>query len=246
MTLSGKTALVTGAGRGIGRAIARRLARDGAAVIVNYSASAEHAASLVKEIEADGGDAWAEQADVADLTQIDTLFERIRARTDRVDVLVNNAGRGAGGLPTLTATTPVIYDSTFGLNARGLFFVTQRAVELMPDGGRVISISSGSSSTRQPGLSAYAGSKAAVEAFTRVWATELAPRRVTVNAVVPGIVDTDLIRNGMTPQLAEHYGSLVPLGRLGQPEDIADVVAFLAGDDARWITGQCLTASGGA
>jgi 3-oxoacyl-[acyl-carrier protein] reductase len=240
------TALVTGAGRGIGRGIAQRLARDGAFVIVNYSRSAAEAASLVEEIKATGGDGYAVQGDISDLDQITAMFDLIRERTPQLDILVNNAGRGAPGLPTLLATTPEDFDFTFDLNTRGLFFVTQKAAALMPDGGRIINISSNSASTRQPGLSAYAGSKAAVEAFTRIWAAELAPRRITVNSVVPGIVDTDLIRGGMTPELIEKFGSMVPLGRMGQPADIADVVAFLAGDDSRWITGQCLSVSGGA
>lgn len=246
MTLQDKCALVTGAGRGIGRGIALRLARDGAQVIVNYSASAEQAAALVAEIEAAGGKASSVRADVSDVDSIEAMFAQIRDRTSQLDVLVNNAGRGAPGMPTLATTTPADYDMTFALNTRGLFFVTQHAAAMMNDGGRIINLSSGSTSTRTPGLSAYAGSKAAVEAFTRIWATELAPRRITVNGVAPGIVDTDLIRGGMTDEMAQHFGSLVPLGRLGQPADIADVVAFLASEDARWITGQTLTVSGGA
>lgn len=246
MNIKTATALVTGAGRGIGRGIAQRLARDGAFVIVNYSRSAAEAATLLEEIKALGGDGYAVQGDVSDLDQITAMFDQIRERTTHIDILVNNAGRGAPGLPTLLTTTPEDFDFTFGLNTRGLFFTTQKAAALMPDGGRIINVSSNSASTTQPGLSAYAGSKAAVEAFTRIWAAELAPRQITVNSVVPGIVDTDLIRDGMTPELIEKFGSMVPLGRMGQPADIADVVAFLAGDDARWITGQCLNVNGGA
>lgn len=244
--LDGKIALVTGAGRGIGRAIAARLAADGAEVIVNYSRAAAQAEALVREIEAAGGKASAIAADVSDLAQIEALFATIRARHPRLDILVNNAGRGSGGMPKLGEVTPEDFEALFGLNTRGLLFVSQGAVAMIPEGGRIISVSSTVTVARVPGLSVYAGSKAAVEAFTRIWAAELAPRRITVNAVSPGIVDTDLIRDNMPPGTIEAYGQHIPLGRVGQPGDIADVIAFLASDDARWITGQNLVAAGGS
>jgi len=244
--LEGKIALVTGAGRGIGRAIAARLAADGAEVIINYSRSAAQAEALAADIAAAGGKASTVAADVSDLAQIGALFETLKARHTRLDIVVNNAGRGSDGMPTLETTTPEAFEKMFALNTRGLFFVTQGAARMMPDGGRIISISSTVTLARMGGLSVYAGSKAAVEAFTRIWAAELAPRRITVNAVSPGIVDTDLIRDNMPPGTIERYGPTIPLGRVGQPGDIADVVAFLAGDDARWITGQNLVAAGGS
>jgi 3-oxoacyl-[acyl-carrier protein] reductase len=245
MKLSGKTALITGAGRGIGRGIALRLAADGARVIVNYSQSAQGAQSVVGEINAAGGEALALQTDVADLAQIDSMFARLRDTTDALDILVNNAGRGSGGMPTLETTTSEDFDRMFALNTRGLFFVTQAAVRMMPDGGRIINLSSSSTLVRIGGLSVYAGSKASVEAFTRIWAAELAPREITVNCILPGLIDTDLIRDNMPPGTREAALKRSPRGRLGQPADIADVVAFLASDDARWVTGQSLPVTGG-
>jgi 3-oxoacyl-[acyl-carrier protein] reductase len=129
---------------------------------------------------------------------------------------------------------------------RGLFFVTQGAVRMMPDGGRVINISSTSTMARVPGLSIYAGTKAAVEAFTRIWAAELAARRITVNAVLPGITDTDMIKNNLKPDVVEQIAGTIPLGRIGTPRDIAAAVAFLASEDGDWITGQNLVSAGGA
>lgn len=244
--LDGKVALVTGAGRGIGSGIARRLAQDGAAVIINYARSADAASGLAREIAAAGGLASTVAADLSTMEGIDTLFATLAERGTTLDILVNNAGGGSGGMPRLADLSLEEYEFTFALNTRAVFFVTQHAVKIMNDNGRVISLSSSSTSTRQPGLSPYAGSKAAIEAFARIWATELAPRRITVNCVLPGIVNTDLIRDNIPPDLARRYGAAVPLGRMGEPEDIADVVAFLASDDARWITGQNLTVSGGA
>lgn len=244
--LTGKVALVTGAGRGIGRAIASRLARDGATVIINYARSADQANAAAQEIRDAGGQASTIAADLTDIAQIEAMFATLAAQSVKLDILVNNAGGGSGGMPRLADLTVEDYEYTFNLNTRAVFFVTQRAVEIMNDGGRVVTLSSSSTTTRQPGLSSYAGSKAAVEAFARIWATELAPRRITVNCILPGIVNTDLIRDNIPPELAKRYGAAVPLGRLGEPEDIADVVAFLAGDDARWITGQNVTVSGGA
>lgn len=244
--LAGKMALVTGAGRGIGRGIAKRLAADGASVIINYAKSADQAQELAGEINELGGVATTIAADLSDMDQIDAMFAALAARGVRLDILVNNAGGGSGGMPKLTELTLEGYEYTFALNTRAVFFVTQHAVATMNDRGRIITLSSSSTSTRQPGLSAYAGSKAAVEAFARIWATELAPRAITVNCVLPGIIDTDLIRENIPPDLARRYGQAVPLGRLGEPRDVADVVAFLASDDARWITGQSITVSGGA
>jgi 3-oxoacyl-[acyl-carrier protein] reductase len=246
MKLAGKTALVTGAGRGIGRGIAKRLAADGARVIINYSRSAAQAESLVDEIKAAGGDAFAIAGDVADLDAIATMFERIRERVSSIDILVNNAGRGSGGTPTLETSTVADFDGMFALNTRGLFFVSQAAVRMMPDGGRIVNLSSTGTQARVPGLSIYSGSKAAVEAFTRIWATELAGRLITVNSIMPGLIDTDLITDNMPAGTREAALRHSPMKRLGQPADIADVVAFLASDDARWISGQCIPVNGGA
>lgn len=244
--LDGKVALVTGAGRGIGAGIAKRLAHDGASVIINYARSADQAETLAQEIVAAGGAASTIGADLSDMAQIDAMFETLVRRNGTLDILVNNAGGGSGGMPRLGDLTLDEYEFTFALNTRAVFFVTQHAIAMMNDGGRVISLSSSSTTTRQPGLSSYAGSKAAIEAFARIWATELAPRAITVNCVLPGIVNTDLIKDNIPPDLAKRYGAAVPMGRMGEPEDIADVVAFLASDDARWITGQNIAVTGGA
>ncbi len=244
--LAGKTALVTGGGRGIGKAIVERLAREGAEVIINYSRSGAAAAMLAADILAQGGKAWAIGADLTDLGAIAVMFEAIAQRHAALDILVNNAGGGSGGMPTLDQSTPADFEATFALNARGPFFVTQAAVRMMPDGGRIVNFSSTSTSARVPGLSIYAGSKAAVEAFTRIWAAELAPRRITVNAVLPGITDTDLIRDNLPADMAEQIARSVPLGRMGMPEDMANLVAFLVGSDGGWITGQSIVSNGGS
>jgi len=243
--LSGKTALVTGAGRGIGRGIARRLAADGARIGINYSRSVEMATSLKTEIEAAGGEAFLLEADITATAAIARMFDRLRTHTATLDILVNNAGRGSGGFRNTEAWTPQEFDDVLGLNTRAMFFVTQAAWDLLPVGGRIINISSTASRVRMKGLAAYSASKAAVEAMTRIWAMELAERRITVNAVLPGIVDTDLIRQGIAADRVERLAASVPLGRMGQPDDIADVVAFLASDDARWISGQDIIVSGG-
>jgi 3-oxoacyl-[acyl-carrier protein] reductase len=245
MDLSGKTALVTGAGRGIGRAIALRLAADGAHVILNYGRSADAARRTVDEIETGGGRAVALEADLADLGAIDLMFERIRKLFPALDILVNNAGRGTG-MRTLEESTRADFELLMAINARGPFFVTQHAVRMMGDGGRIVNVSSTSTRVRISGMSMYAGTKAALEAYTRIWAAELAGRQITVNAVLPGIVDTDLVRDNLTPEMAEWAAKRVPMGRMGQPRDIADVVAFLCSDGARWVTGQEILVSGGS
>jgi len=243
--LAGKTALVTGAGRGIGRGIARRLAADGAKVAINYSRAAAQAEELAAEITAAGGEAITVAADISDPPQVTAMFERIRQAFGGLDILVNNAGRGTnGGAGTLADTTVEEFDAIFALNTRGTFLVTKGALPLLRDNGRVINISSTTTRVRMPGLAIYAGSKSAVEAFTRGWAAELAPRKITVNSVVPGIVDTDLIGHMSDDRKARSVAS-VPLGRIGKPEDIADVVAFLASDDSRWVTSHEIVASGG-
>lgn len=246
MRLEGKFALVTGAGRGIGKGIALRLADDGADVIINYSRSAKQAEDLVREIEKKGRKAWAVQADISDLDQIAKMFDEIKSISSRLDILVNNAGRGAGGMPTLESTTPQEYDDMFSLNTKALFFVTQQSVGMIPDGGRIINIGSTAGQARMAGLSVYAASKLAIDAFTRCWSIELAPRKITVNSILPGIVDTDLIRDNLPKELQKASAASVPLGRMAHPEDIADITAFLASDDARWITGQDIVAAGGA
>ena len=244
-SLAGKVALVTGAGRGIGAELARRLAADGAEVILNYSRAREGAETVAGEIVAAGGRAWCVPGDLAELASIDAMFAAITGRTQHLDILVNNAGHGSAGQPTLGEITAQIYDEMFALNARGLFFTTKAALPLLRDGGSIVNIGSMVTRARMPGLSVYAGTKAAVEAFTRIWAAELAPRQITVNAVLPSMVMTDLIRDNMPPDRIAKVARMIPLGRVGEPADIAEMVAFLAGPGARWITGQDFVVSGG-
>ncbi|MCK9541413.1 MAG: SDR family oxidoreductase [Novosphingobium sp.] len=244
--LEGKIALVTGAGRGIGAAIARRLAADGAEVGIHYANSAETAENLAEALRVEGGRAFTVQGDLASLEDIDRMAAALRERPGALDILVNNAGRGSGRGDSTLANMPVEdYDMIFALNTRGLFFVTQRLLPLLRDDGRIINFGSTGATARVRGLAAYAGSKAAVEAFTRIWATELAPRRITVNTILPGMIDTDLITDNMGEEVKAVAARHHPWGRIGQPEDMADVVAFLASEDSRWVNGETIVASGG-
>ena len=242
--LDGKTALITGASRGIGRGVARRLASDGARVIINYANNRAEAEAAAREAVEAGGQAIVVQADVSDMAQLERMFAEIRAQVDAVDILVNNAGRGSGaGFPQLGAITEADYDACFALNAKGTFFVTQKAVAMMPDGGRVINISSMASRIHQAGLAIYSASKAAGDAFVRIWATELGPRRITVNSLNVGITETE-----MTARIDEatraRLIAMIPMGRIGQVPDIADAAAFFASDDSRWISGENIAVSG--
>lgn len=242
--LAGRVALVTGASRGIGAAIARRLAADGAKVVVNYSKSAGPAEEVVRQIRQAGGEATAVRADVSDPAQVKPLFDAARKAYGKVDILVNNAGVYASW--PVEQADPARYDELFNLNVRGPLLATAEfARRVGPDGGRVINISSGAARGAIPGAAAYSATKAALEALTRGHAAELGPKKVTVNAVAPGTTDTEMLRAGLPEEVRQHMIRNTALGRLGTPEDIADVVAFLASDDARWVTGQFLDANGG-
>ena len=243
-SLEGKTALVTGGARGIGRAVAERFAHEGAQVAFTYVANQDAANDVVRTIKTGGGSAIAIRADGSKLESIEALFDELRGRFDTLDILVNNAGRSSGGFPGLLEMTPERYDACFDLNTRGLYFTTQHAVRMMGEGGRIVSISSMASRIRQAGISAYSGSKAAADAFTRCLATELAPLGITINTVNCGIVDTDMIAH-IQGETRDHLLSLIPMGRIGRTEDIVDVVAFLASEASRWITGAEIAASGG-
>jgi 3-oxoacyl-[acyl-carrier protein] reductase len=240
-SLDGKVALVTGASRGIGRAIAERLAQDGATVVVNYARNADAAKEVISAIEATGGKATAVQADVSRVEDIRRLFRETVDRFGRLDILVNNAGTAI--YKPLAEATEEEFDKTFALNARGTFFAMQEAARRMAEGGRIVSLSTGGTAAGAPSASFYAGSKAAVEQFTKALAKEVGGRGITVNAVSPGFTDTDML--GANPRFKEMGAQLSPLGRLGRPEDVADVVAFLASERARWITGQNVQAGGG-
>lgn len=236
-------ALITGASRGIGAAIARRLSRDGFTVAINYAHSADAAEALVAELIDAGGQAIAIQADVASPGQVQTLFFTLKQRFGRLDVLVNNAG--------MLTTTPIadtsdeLYAQVFALNTQGVFNTLRAAATHLSDGGRIINLSSTALALNLPGYAIYNGSKAAVEAFTRGFAKELRGRRITVNAVAPGPVATELFLKDKTAEQVQGFAKLPPLERLGEPEDIASVVAFLAGPDSGWVNGQVLRANGG-
>jgi 3-oxoacyl-[acyl-carrier protein] reductase len=243
MKLQGKIALVTGASRGIGRAIAWRLANDGAKVIVHYNTGIEAAQAVVEEIEQNSGEATFLAADLGEIEDARRLAHEVAGEYERLDILVNNAGWA--DFKTLDEADEKHFDAMFNLNVRGLFFLTQEAACIMNDGGRIINISSGITRANAAGGSVYAASKAAVEALTRCWAAELGPRGITVNTVSPGMTETDLLAQVTSPEVLERVKGETPLRRLGQPDDIADVVAFLCSDDGRWMTANNLLANGG-
>ncbi|MGS1106911.1 SDR family oxidoreductase [Achromobacter anxifer] len=238
-----RIALVTGGSRGIGAAIARRLARDGHAVAINYASSAAEAETLANDIRAAGGRALAVRADVSRADEVRAMFDQVEAGLGRIDVLVNSAG--ILKMVPLAETSDELYEQTFGINTRGTFNTLREAATRLADGGSIVNVSSTTIALNLPNYSVYIASKAAVESLTQVFAKELRGRRITVNAVAPGPVATELFLNGKSPELIEHYAKMPPLERLGQPEDIANVVSFLAGPQAGWVNGQILRANGG-
>lgn len=241
--LINRIAVVTGASRGIGAAIARRLAADGAKVVVNYAQSGQAALQVVKAIEAAGGEAIAIKADMADLEQIKGLFRKTLETFGRLNILINNAG--AFEMRPLEQIDEAHYRAIFEVNVRAVLFATQEAARHIDGGGgRIINLSSIAARLPMPGGSVSAASKAAVEALTRCHAAELGARGITVNAVAPGATETDINR-WQPPELRDQIIKATALARVGTPEDIADVIAFLASDDARWITGKVLDADGG-
>jgi 3-oxoacyl-[acyl-carrier protein] reductase len=242
--LAGKVALVTGASRGIGKAIALRLAADGASLVLNYATSEAAAAEVVGAITQDGGEAVAVAADVARLEDVARLADAAHERFGHVDILVHNAGVTLDH-PRLEAITPELFDAMFNISTKGPLFLTQKIVGKMPDNGRIISISSASTQRKIPGLGLYAGARAAMEAMIRVLAAELAPRGITANTVSPGAVETDLFAHNSNLR-KEDLLRLIPMGRFGQPQDIADVCAFIASEESRWLTGLNIAATGGA
>lgn len=238
-----KVAIITGASRGIGAAIAERLADEGFAVVVNYSENAAPAEELVRRIEIKGGSALTAKADVSDAKAVLRMFDAAQAAFGGVDVLVNNAGI-LKPLP-LVDTSDEEFDRHFAINTRGTFNTLREAARRLNNDGRIINFSSTTLKLNMPGYAIYNGTKAAVEAFTQVFAKELRGRNITVNAVAPGPVATDLFLNGKSDELVAQFAKMPPLERLGQPEDIANIVAFLAGPDAAWVNGQILRVNGG-
>jgi len=241
--LTDKVAIVTGASRGIGAAIAARLAADGARTIVNYRRSERAANEVVESIRKQGGDAIAVRADISELDQVPRLFDQTLKHFGRLDILVNNAAFSERR--TLDEVDLDHFARHFTLNVRGLLFAMQHAAKHLTAGGRIINITSGIVRARVAGSAVYAGSKAAVEAFTRCIAAELGPRGITVNSLAPGVTDTDMLQQSVPEPVQKALISQTPLGRLGTPQDIAEAVAFLASDESRWITGEVIGANGG-
>jgi len=238
-----KTAIVTGASRGIGAAIAQRLAHDGMAVIVNYAGDVKAAEIVVANIRSTGGNAEAVKADVSDPAAARSLFDAAEKAFGGADVVVNNAGIMT--LATIATSDDAMFDRLIAVNLKGSFNMMREGATRVRRGGRVINFSSSVVGLLQPTYGIYAGTKAAIEAMTSVLAKELRGREITVNTIAPGPTATDLFLNGKSPELVERLAKLSPLERLGQPEDIAAAVAFLAGPDGAWINGQTLRANGG-
>jgi 3-oxoacyl-[acyl-carrier protein] reductase len=256
MPLQGKVVLVTGASRGIGKAIAERLGRDGASVVVNYYTNRPEADEraradeVVRAIGQNGGAAVVAEADVADAQQLRSLFDLAERQFSGLDILVTNAAAWRFG--SLADLTDEDFDVVFNTNARGTFIALHEAANRLRDGGRIVAISAGLALMPRPDTGIYGASKAAINHLVRVLAHELGSRQITVNSVMPGATNTDAMREGQgdvssgdTIVTFDSEIALTPLGRLGEPEDIADIVAFLASDQGRWVTGQLIGAGGG-
>ena len=240
---STRTAIVTGSSRGIGAAVARRLAKDGFSVVVNYTGNAAEAESVVADIKQDGGNALSIQADVSDPAAMRRMFDQAAAVSGGVDVLVNNAG--IMQLAKISDADDGFFDRHIAINLKGVFNGMREAAKRLRSGGRIISFSSSVVGLYQPTYGVYAATKGGVEAMTHVLANELRGRNITVNAVAPGPTATDLFLKGKPKEVIDHLAKLAPLERLGEPRDIAAVVAFLASPDGAWINGQILRANGG-
>ena len=251
--LEGKLALVTGASRGYGRAIARRLARDGATVAVHYGSDDDAARSTVTLIEGDGGSAFVVKAPLdGSVAGVDVLFAGIEkgaaehGRSSAVDIVVNNAAVCLRG--TIEETTEAIFDESINLNAKAPFFIIKKALERMPDGGRIVNISSQTSLIPFPGIAAYTMTKGAIDRLTLALARHLAPRNITINALLPGIADTDMNADWLRgkPDAEASASVFSVFKRIADVTDIADIVGFLVSHDARWITGQLIDGGGGS
>lgn len=243
--LSGKVAVVTGASKGIGAAIAKALAAEGAAVIVNYASSPEGAKAVVRTITQQGGKAIAVQGDVSKAAQAEALIEAAVKEFGRLDVLVNNAG--VYEMVAIEGVSEAHYHKIFDANVLGLLLTTQAAVKYLGEGGSVINISSVVTSIHPPQSVVYTASKGAVDAITGVLAAELGQRKIRVNAINPGLVETEGTHTAgfIGSDFAAAAVAQTPLGRMGQPDDIAQVAVFLASDAAGWLTGEKIVASGG-
>jgi 3-oxoacyl-[acyl-carrier protein] reductase len=244
--LTNKVAVVTGASKGIGAGIAKALAADGASVVVNYASSKEGADKVVAEIKAKGGKAVAVQGDVSKQADISKLFAETKKAFGRLDVLVNNAG--VYEFAALGEVTAESFHKMFNLNVLGLILSSQEALKYFgPEGGSIINIGSTASSLNVPTAVTYTATKAAVDSVTGVLAKELGPKKIRVNSINPGMVETEGVHAAgfIGSDFQKHFESQTPLGRIGQPNDIAPIASFLASDDSGWLTGELLLASGG-
>lgn len=240
--LSGKIALVTGGSRGIGAAIALKLAGEGATVAFSYVSNKDAAEKVAGQIRELGGTALAVKGNVASKEDSDALVAAV-SKLGKIDILVNNAAIFEGG--SIAEVGLDQYDKLFNVNVRGVVATTIAALPYLNDGGRIINISSGAARNAMGGFSLYSATKAALESLTRVWAQDLGARKITVNAVAPGTTLTEMLDQALPPEVKAHYVTRTALGRLGEPVDIADVVAFLASDEGRWVTGTTISADGG-
>ncbi|MET9294729.1 glucose 1-dehydrogenase [Streptomyces sp. NPDC003077] len=246
-TLTGKTALVTGGSRGIGRAVSERLARDGARVAVHYGRDEAAAKETVAAIEAAGGEAFALQAELGVPGDAAALWAAFDARADGLDILVNNAGT-TGVRHPIADITERDFDHVFAINTKAPFFVTRLALPRLRDGGRIVNVSTGlTRGGAMPELIAYGMTKGAIDVFTATLAKDLGPRGITVNAVAPGAIDTDMNADWLRAdaEARKAVAEQNAAGRVGEPRDVADIIAFLASDDSRWVTGQWIDATGG-
>lgn len=243
MSENGKVALITGSSRGIGAELALRLSAEGFKVIVNYAGSAAQALEVADKVEAAGGNAIVVQADVADPVAVAAMFDAAEKTFGGMDVVVNCAG--IMKLAKIADFNDRTFDQTIAVNLKGTFNVCREAAKRLRQGGRIINFSSSVIGVRLPTYGVYIATKAAVEGLTQVLAQEMRGRGISVNAVAPGPVATELFLDGKSPELIDHMAKMNPLERLGEPEDIAGVVAFLAGPEGGWINGQTIRANGG-
>ena len=239
-----EVAIVTGGGTGIGAATCRRLAADGLAVVVAYSRSSSGADSVVREISAAGGEAWAHRVNISVEEDVVALFEAVLARHKRVDVVVNNAG--IGHMKPIHDISMEEYDYIFSTNARGTFMMCREAARVLREGGRIVNVSTGMTRASMAGQALYTASKIAIEGYSRVLARELGPRQISVNIVSPGMTDTPMLEGGDADMLRNIGSQMAAMQRCGQPEDVADAIGALVSGDCRWVTGENLSVSGGS
>ncbi|NQX68625.1 SDR family oxidoreductase [Paenibacillus alba] len=241
--LAGKVALVTGASRGIGREIAEKLAARGARVIINFASNPAAAGEAVTSIQQKGGEALAIQADISQVSEIERLFQETLQAYGQLDILVNNAGIMI--TKPIAAMTEADFDKQFAINVKGTYFAIQQAHKHMNKNGRIINFSTSVAGAMFPTYSVYAGTKGAVEQFTRQLAKEFGPSGITINAVAPGPIHTELFTVGKSEEQIKGIAGMNAFGRLGEPEDVAGVVLFLASEESQWVTGQTLRVNGG-